>query len=66
MLIYIVKYDHAFGTDITAYSTLKRAEEIAEDIRKEWHPSSATYQDIYDDSFGKESVQILESFLEGA
>lgn len=61
--IYIVYYTHNHGADITAWKTLKSAQKCAETIRKEWHPKSKSFEDITEDSMGRENVEILESFL---
>lgn len=62
--IYIVYFSHKHGVDISAFKTRERAEEIAEDIRAEWHPEAATYEEIIETSFGEESVEILLTRLE--
>ena len=63
MKIFIVHYSHKHGVDITAYKSLERAKQIAEEIRAEWWPSAKTYLEIAEVS--DESVEILESDLEG-
>ena len=63
MNIFIVHFTHKHGTDITAFSNLERAKEIAESIRAEWYPEAKSYQDIGDVSFGEGFVEILETDL---
>ena len=62
--IFLVYYSHKHGVDITAYRSMERALQIAEDIRAEWWPSAKTYLDIVEFSDGHESIEILESDLE--
>ena len=61
--IWIVNYTHKHGSDITAWESLSSAEKCAEEVRTEWWPKAKTYQEIIDESFGVESVEILESIL---
>lgn len=62
--IFLVHFTHKHGTDITAFSSLKRAKKVAESIKAAWYPGAKSYQDIGNFSFGEGFVEILETSLE--